>query len=137
MTFNIFNGPTKPDPAAAGPLAALEGVDLRQRVRLEVQVQAGVLPLLRGHQPVLRKYLAPTSSTLSFVQVPPFDNVTIYFLGALVHETKRHILNDDIKTIAVPQYKNLSLERIIMFIEDKPNIADFLPDELDLPKTPK
>jgi len=46
-------------------------------------------------------------------------------------------LNDDIKTIAVPQYKNLSLERILMFIEDKPNIADFLPDDIDLPKVPK
>ena len=58
-------------------------------------------------------------------------------MSDLVHQRKRHILNDDIKTIAVPQYKNLSLERILMFIEDKPNIADFLPDDLDLPKVPK
>ena len=55
----------------------------------------------------------------------------------LIHSRKRHLINKNIPTIFVPQYKNLSLERILMFIEDKPGIADFLPDDLDLPKVPK
>ena len=50
---------------------------------------------------------------------------------------KGYIRNDQVQTLFVPQYNNLSLERILNFVGDKPNISDYLPDDLDLPKVPK
>ena len=38
--------------------------------------------------------------------------------------------NAKIQTIFVPQYKNLSIERILEFIADKPDILDFMPDDI-------
>ena len=55
----------------------------------------------------------------------------------LIHRKKAWVKTDQVKTIYVPQYKNLSLERILEFISDKPNIQDYLPDDIDLPKVPK
>ena len=37
----------------------------------------------------------------------------------------------------MPQYKNLSIERILEFVSEKPNISNFLPDDIDLEKVPK
>ena len=37
----------------------------------------------------------------------------------------------------MPQYKSLSLEKILEFIADIPNIETFLPDDIDIAKTPK
>ena len=44
---------------------------------------------------------------------------------------------DDVKTIYVPQYKNLSVEKILEFATEKPRLEQFLPDDIDLPKVPK
>ena len=52
------------------------------------------------------------------------------FLKDLIHENKRFVPNTEIKTIFVPQYKNLSIERILEFIADKPDILDFMPDDI-------
>ena len=65
------------------------------------------------------------------------DNTTIYFIKDIMARKKGYIRNDQVQTLFVPQYNNLSLERILNFVGDKPNISDFLPDDLDLPKVPK
>ena len=63
------------------------------------------------------------------------DNTTIYFIKDIMARKKGYIRNDQVQTLFVPQYNNLSLERILNFVGD--NISDFLPDDLDLPKVPK
>ena len=65
------------------------------------------------------------------------DNTTIYFLKDILARKKAYVPNDKVQTLFVPQYKNLSVERILAFVADKPNISDFLPDDIDLEKVPK
>ena len=65
------------------------------------------------------------------------DNTTIYFLKDIISRRKRYLENDEVKTLHVPQYKNLTLEKIMDFVRDKPRINQYLPDEVDLPKIPK
>ena len=65
------------------------------------------------------------------------DNTTIYFLKDLLCGKKNHILNADVQTLYVPQYKNLTLEHIMEFVSSQGGLADYLPDEPDLPKIPK
>ena len=65
------------------------------------------------------------------------DNTTIYFIKDIMARKKGYIRNDQVQTLFFPQYNNLSLERILNFVGDKPNISDFLPDDLDLPKIHK
>ena len=50
---------------------------------------------------------------------------------------KAYIHVDDVKTLHVPQYKNLSIEKILTFASTKPKVEKFLPDGIDLPKVPK
>ena len=50
---------------------------------------------------------------------------------------KNYIPVDDVKTLHVPQYKNLTLEKIMDFVRNKPRVGQYLPDEVDLPKIPK
>ena len=65
------------------------------------------------------------------------DNVTIYFLKDIVSRKKAYIQNDAVKTLHVPQYKNLTIEKILTFVCDQPRIEMYLPDEPDLKKVPK
>ena len=65
------------------------------------------------------------------------DNTTIYFLKDILARRKRYLTVDEVKTLHVPQYKNLTLEKIMDFVRDKPRISQYLPDEVDLPKIPK
>ena len=65
------------------------------------------------------------------------DNTPLYFLKDILNQKKRHLLNDQIQHFHVPQYKSLSVEKILEFIVTQPDIADFLPDDIDLAKTPK
>ena len=65
------------------------------------------------------------------------DNVTIYFLKDILSRKKRYLHNADVQTVHVPHYKNLSLEKMFVFISDLPRIESYLPDETDLPKVPK
>ena len=55
--------------------------------------------------------LGNASSDLSFAS----DNVTIYFLKDILGRRKACLYNDDIKTLHVPQYENLTLEKILAF----------------------
>ena len=50
---------------------------------------------------------------------------------------KRYLTVDEVKTLHVPQYKNLTLEKIMDFVRDKPRTSQYLPEEVDLPKIPK
>ena len=67
----------------------------------------------------------------------PVDNVTIYFLKDILARRKAYVYNDKVKTIHVPQYKNLSVEKILEFVVDKPYMFMYFPDEIDMPKIPK
>ena len=43
------------------------------------------------------------------------DNVTIYFLKDILGRKKAYLHNDDVKNIHVPQYKNLTVDRVMKF----------------------
>ena len=45
--------------------------------------------------------------------------------------------NHEVKTLYVPHYKNLSMEKIFEYVETQPRVAPYLPDEADIPKIPK
>ena len=63
--------------------------------------------------------------------------MTIYFLKDILGRKKAYLDNDAIKTLHVPQYKNLSLEKIMDFVHQHHRATMYLPDEVDLPKVPK
>ena len=61
----------------------------------------------------------------------------MYFLKDILACKKAYVPNNKVQTLYVPQYKNLSIERILEFVSEKPNISNFLPDDIDLEKVPK
>ena len=63
--------------------------------------------------------------------------MTIYFLKDIAARKKAYVRNEDIQTVYVPQYEGLYLKDIAQFAVQHPNIEAYLPDEPDLPKTPK
>ena len=48
------------------------------------------------------------------------DNTTIYFLKDILGRKKAYIHNDAVKNIHVPQYKNLTVERVLQFASSQP-----------------
>ena len=62
------------------------------------------------------------------VFLPPYDNVTIYFLKDLISMKKRYLKTEEIKTIYVPFYENLTLAKIGAFAMEQPNIMEYMPD---------
>ena len=44
------------------------------------------------------------------------DNVTIYFLKDILSRQKAYLHNDNVKNIHIPQYKNLTVEKIMQFV---------------------
>ena len=63
--------------------------------------------------------------------------MTIYFLKDIIGRKKAWVHNDDVKTCHVPQYKRLSIDKIMEFLADKPMVDVYFPDEPDMPKVPK
>ena len=63
--------------------------------------------------------------------------MTIYFLKDILSRKKLYLHVDLVKTVNVPQYKNLTLEKILEFAITRPLVERYLPDEPDLPKVPK
>ena len=61
----------------------------------------------------------------------------MYFLKDIMERKKAYLHNDQVKSIHIPQYKSLSIEKVLTFAFTKPNIDMYLPDEMDLPKVPK
>ena len=85
-----------------------------------------LLAAVRQRNDLLRKCPSLLRSDLSFQQ-----------LKDILAQRKGYVHIDAIKTIYVPQYKNLSIQKIMDFALDRPRIVDYLPDEPDLAKVPK
>ena len=65
------------------------------------------------------------------------DNVTIYFLKDIFGRKKAYLTVDEVKSLHVPQYKSLSLDKILEYVSSKGRIDMYLPDDPDLRKVPK
>ena len=65
------------------------------------------------------------------------ENVTIYFLKAIIHRQKKYLKNDQVKTLYVPQYEGLAIKDILEFASDKPQVEYYLPEDIELTKIPK
>ena len=65
------------------------------------------------------------------------ENVTIYFLKDIIGRKKAYLKNKQVVTLHVPQYKGLSLEKIMAFACQQQGLEKYLPDAPDLPKVPK
>ena len=63
--------------------------------------------------------------------------VTIYFLKDLVYGKKKRIYGKEVRHIAIPQYENLTIEKIAEFVAPYHTIHHYLPDEKEIPKVPK
>ena len=50
---------------------------------------------------------------------------------------KSYVRNEAIQTVYVPQYEGLYIKDIAEFASQYPNISAYMPDDPDLPKTPK
>ena len=46
-------------------------------------------------------------------QVFPPENVTIYFLKDILGRKKAYVPNNEVKTVYVPQYENLTVAKIL------------------------
>ena len=55
----------------------------------------------------------------------------------ILSRKKLYLHNSDVQTVHVPHYKNLSLEKMFVFVSDLPHIGSYLPDDPDLVKVPK
>ena len=71
--------------------------------------------------------------------LPPFDNVTIYFLKELMGGQKKTIRTTLIRTVHVPQYDGLGVKEIRQFLDEHhPEVYAYLPEpSIELPKVPK
>ena len=65
------------------------------------------------------------------------DQVTIYFLKDLISGTKKKIYGKDVRHISIPQYKGLAIKDIAKFVAPYDKVAEYLPDESEIPKLPK
>ena len=65
------------------------------------------------------------------------ENVTVYFLKDILMGKKRHVKNDVVQSIFVPQYELLTIEKILNFAGQDPNLQHYLPDGPDIKKIPK
>lgn len=73
------------------------------------------------------------------IYLPPYDNITIYFLKELMSRKKKMLRTTQIRTMHVPQYEGLGIKEIRQFLdENHPEVYAYLPEpSLELPKTPK
>ena len=58
-------------------------------------------------------------------------------LKDILMQRKAYVPVDEVKTLYVPQYKNLSIDKILAFATSKPRLELYLPDDPDLEKVPK
>ena len=61
----------------------------------------------------------------------------MYFMKDLMERKKAYLHNDAVKVIHVPQYKNLTIEKVLDFVSQHPQIDLYLPDAPVLLKVPK
>ena len=67
----------------------------------------------------------------------PLECVTIYFLKDLVMGRKKRIYGHQVRHIAIPQYENLTIQKIADFVAPHHLVHMYLPDEKEIPKVPK
>ena len=71
------------------------------------------------------------------IYLPPYQCITIFFLKDLINGCKKTIKNDAVKHITIPQYEGLGLKEICNFLMQHQQIADWLPDMIEIPRLPK
>lgn len=58
-----------------------------------------------------------------------YDTVTIWHLKDICAGKRRIIYSKDVKQIQVPQFEGLSIEKMLKFAEDYPQVREALPSE--------
>ena len=75
------------------------------------------------------------------VFLPPQDTVTIWFLKELMAGDRRRISCKDVKLINVPQFEGLSKEKVLAWVEKRPNKKEILralpAEEREIKKLPR
>ena len=69
--------------------------------------------------------------------LPPYENVTIYFLKALITGAKKFIHTDKVQYLSVPQYEGLGIKEFLIEASKYDNTAQYFPDADDLRKLPR
>jgi hypothetical protein len=54
--------------------------------------------------------------------------VTIYFLKDIISGKKKRVLGKEVRHIAIPQYENLTIEKIAIFVNSYGSVVHYLPD---------
>ena len=63
--------------------------------------------------------------------------MTIYFLKDLMAGKKKRIKGKDVKWIAIPQYKALTIDKIAAYVAPHGVVGDHLPVDKEIAKLPK
>ena len=63
--------------------------------------------------------------------------MTIYFLKDLMAGKKKRIKGKDVKWIAIPQYKALTIDKIAAYVATFNVVGDYLPVHKEVAKLPK
>jgi len=74
---------------------------------------------------------------LTFLSFIYAEQVTIYFLKDLVAGRKKRIKGKDVKWIAIPQYKALTIDKIAAFVAPHNLVGHYLPVPKEISKLPK
>ena len=69
--------------------------------------------------------------------LPPYENVTIYFLKALITGAKKFIHTDKVQYLSVPQYEGLGIKEFFSQAGKYDNTPQYFPDADDLRKLPR
>ena len=69
--------------------------------------------------------------------LPPYENVTIYFLKGLITGVKKFIHTDKVQYLSVPQYEGLGIKEFLIEAGKYDNTAQYFPDAEDLRKLPR
>ena len=69
--------------------------------------------------------------------LPPFENVTIYFLKALITGSKKFIHTDKVQYLSVPQYDGLGIKEFLCEAGKYPATEQYFPDADDLRRLPR
>ena len=69
--------------------------------------------------------------------LPPFENVTIYFLKALINGTKKYLHADRVQYLSVPQYEGLGIKEFLIEAAKYPDTEPYFPAAQDIRKLPR
>lgn len=66
-----------------------------------------------------------------------YSTINIYFMKEVLADRKRAVPAKLIKHLFVPQYKNLTMARLLDFARLHPKVFEYLPDERDIAALPR